>query len=275
MMGIGTINAQVEIEAQDYTYQTDRTFHYTSELFNFPFYPYMYEKGEQKINCGIGQVEIMLMQGFLMVKGLDGINNFNVIATTEKRFGNNFGFESNLIDANDAAIEATLKIITDEYAFPLAIILESKSFDPYILHLKNKTDVQAENEYKYFTRRAKVKARTYEDLRGKSILPFHYVNDMSQSLVIERVSVSDSTFIRFSEEMILVVDGDDQTNYEIKGIEYFNSKIEIEDSPIQWYIEIKLKTLDGSKKGLLTLYFTGSDKLYSYELGTQVFYLMP
>ena len=259
----------------DYSYQTDRNFFFESELFNYPFYPYKYEEGEEKKNVGIGQIMVVLYKGFLRIDGIEGLNNFNIISTNPKRFGPNYGFQCQLIDSRDPAIEGTLKVITDQYGFVLAIILESKQAGVYIFHLKDKPAFRVETENKYFSRRGKTKARTFEDLHGKQIFPFHWVPNTAESNLLERVSINDSCFIHITEEKVLVGIEGVKTNYEIKGLEYFNAKVALEGQAIQSYWEIKLRSVAGKQKQMLTLYFTANNTLYRYDIGNKIFYLKP
>lgn len=274
-----TVSAQFDEDEEgptDYTFQTDRNFYFVSEIFGYPFYPDSYEEkdGFGKNTVGVGEVKILLIQGYLQIDGVEGLNNFNVISINPKRFGDDFGFEAKLLDSRDPTISGTLKIITDNYGFVFLILFEAKGVGAYAFTIKDKPAYQVEIENKYFSRRGKTKANSLESLFGKTIMPFHWINGGQGESLMRKVSIQDSVYLRVKEDTIIVGSNGEREAFEVKNVSYFESN-STEDSPIATYIEVEVKPLNAKKKVAITLYFNRNDRLYRYDLGRESYFLKP
>ena len=187
----------VQLQAQYYTYITDRRFFEPADMIGYDFKPGAMEiPNEEKKDLDPGEYSFGITANNLYIKGegLQGVYNINNMQPAD------FGFKILLMNARDARLQGHLKVIQNKYGMVEALIFKRSSNDQEIIfYLLPSTSDLRDKEKEYFTDRGELVIDDKDSIWGKSIRPFIIMHRSEN--VQQRLQMIDSTYLTFTEEV--------------------------------------------------------------------------
>jgi hypothetical protein len=265
------INANGDFIEKKYSYNTDRIFHNDIDLFGYTFIPekmrFGAEKGEKLLSPG--QVNISIVQGLLILKGVAEEGSYSILSM----FTKDFGYEIELMNTKNTAQLAKAKILLDNKNQVDAITfqIKAKNGAAYIFLQAYKTDALINKETEFFTSRNKIDCRNAKkSLVGKTIRPYFKIERGPWGVRQNRIYMEDDFGLFFDSTAVKVFKaGGDTIKYSIKKLKDFHE--ERSDNPLQkYYYEYELIDFPGK---YLRLYASATNKMTLFEIQNTQFFL--
>ena len=185
------------LQAQHYTYITDRRFFEPAEMIGYDFKPGAMEiPNETKRDIDPGEYSFGITANNLYIKGegIQGVYNINNMQPAD------FGFKILLMNARDARLQGHLKVIQNKYGMVEALIFKRSTNDKEIIfYLLPISGDLMEKEKEYFTDRGELAIEDKDSIWGTTVRPFHIMH--LRENVQQRLQMADSTYFTFTEEI--------------------------------------------------------------------------
>lgn len=188
------------LQAQQYTYISDRRFFEPADMIGYDFKPSALEiPDETKMDIDPGEYSFGITFNYLYAKGEDvkGVYNINNMQPAD------YGFKVLLMNARDARLQGHLKVIQNKYGMVEALIFKRSSNDKEVIfYLPPISKNLRDKEKAYFTDRGELVFEDKDSIWGEAIRPFHIMH--MEENVQQRLQLEDSTYITFTEEVTIV-----------------------------------------------------------------------
>ena len=187
------------LEAQYFTYITDRRFFEPADLIGYDFKPGAMEIPNEEVReLAAGEYSFGVTFNNLYIKGegIEGVYNINNMQPQE------YGFKVFLMNARDARLQGHLKVIQNRYGMVESLIFKRSNKDKEIIfYLAPIPKVVKNKEKAYFTDRGELVIEDKDSIWGKAFRPFHIMH--MEENVQQRLQLVDSTYITFTEEITI------------------------------------------------------------------------
>lgn len=187
------------LQAQDYTFISDRRFFEPSEMIGYDFKPSLMEIPEgEKRDLDPGEYSFGITSNYLYTKGegIEGVYNINNMQPSE------YGFKVLLMNARNARLQGHLKVIQNKYGMVEALIFKRSSNEKEIIfYLSPISKGLQQKEKAFFTDRGELIIEDKDSIWGTTIRPFLIFH--SDETVQQRLQLRDSTYITFTEEVTI------------------------------------------------------------------------
>lgn len=189
------------LQAQNaYSYVSDRSFKQITDIIGWQFVPSQEEvKGNYKRNLSAGDVTFGITMNNLYVSGknIQGVYSINNMIPT------NFGFQLQLMNANNPTLQGHLKIALDNNRQAYGLLFKRSPKEPEMLfELPDIPKQIEEREKEYFSDKNEVIVQHIDSLWTRSFRPFYSFN--SESRIQRRLQVSDDVFFTFSMKTTII-----------------------------------------------------------------------
>jgi hypothetical protein len=189
------------LQAQNaYSYVSDRSFKQITDIIGWQFAPSQEEvKGNYKRNLNAGDVAFGVTMNNLYVTGknIQGVYSINNMVPT------NFGFQLQLMNANNPTLQGHLKIILDNNRQAYGLLFKRSPKDPEILYeLPDIPKHIEEREKEYFSDKNEVIVPHIDSLWTKGFRPFYSFN--GDNRIQRRIQISDDVFFTFSMKTTII-----------------------------------------------------------------------
>ncbi|MEZ4931763.1 MAG: hypothetical protein R2788_06570 [Saprospiraceae bacterium] len=188
------------LQAQHYTYISDRRFFEPADMIGYDFKPSAMEIPEeerQEIDPGEYSFGITANNLYIKGKGIEGVYNINNMQPQE------YGFKIFLMNARNARLQGHLKVIQNKYGMVEMLIFKRSANDKEIIfYLAPIPGRVLDQEKEYFTDRGELVIPDKDSIWGTTIYPFLILH--KQENIQQRLQLADSTYITFTEETTIV-----------------------------------------------------------------------
>ncbi len=188
------------LQAQHYTYISDRRFFEPADMIGYDFKPGLMEIPEgEKRTLGPGEYSFGVTANNLYIKGegIEGVYNINNMQPQE------YGFKVFLMNARNARLQGHLKVIQNKYGMVEMLIFKRSANDKEIIFYLPPIPGNVNNEEKdFFTDRGELVIPDKDSIWGKTIYPFLILHQAEN--IQQRLQLADSTYITFTEEVTVV-----------------------------------------------------------------------
>ncbi len=189
------------LQAQNaYSYVSDRSFKQITDIIGWQFVPSQEEiKGNYKRNLNAGEVTFGVTMNNLYVTGknIQGVYSINNMVPT------NFGFQLQLMNANNPTLQGHLKIALDNNRQAYGLLFKRSPKEPEMLFELPDIPKQVEDrEKEYFSDKNEVIVPHVDSLWTKTFRPFYSFN--GESRIQRRLQTSDDVFFTFSMKTTII-----------------------------------------------------------------------
>ncbi len=255
------VSQDVEKEADviTYTYITDKRYDIIHELAGEKFFPAGYQEGQgQAREIAPGQMAIQLQDQQILIKGVKGLEGFQVVSKSSNRIG----YIYELMDAKGKP--AKLKVVVDQDKYVNLVYFYSKSLGEHTFYMaeKSKEDIAAEQSY--FTSKEQYFIRSYQNLLEKEVVPYQAAKAGEGSP--KPIEKSAGIKITFNEENVVTPLG----TFPVKKAQTFQYKLKGHPA-VRSMIEISLK---GKMKKMM-VYINFKQQIEVIEFGDTRYFLRP
>lgn len=280
----------IMLQAQHYTYVSDRTFLASSDLLGYTFvpafivYPDEYDKEDsEEVAIGTGEFTFGITQNYLYIEGneIEGVYSINSINPTD------YGYIISTMNARNPTIQGHLKVVLDEYNYASALIFKmSTNTEEMIFKIANIQEDIEQEEIQFFTNMDNPPITT-DIIWNRTFYPFFRIGDKQQ-----RLRISDSVEISIATDTIITIkkkkekvdierfitisyigfdDNGNRTNfenrYEVKNLKERQSRDE-KATMDKYLIEAEVK---GLREKYIYFYLTEKRAISYIELGPNRF----
>ena len=189
------------VQAQEYTYVSDRTFLASSDFLGYTFipafivYPNEYNSEDlEEVPIGVNDFSFGITPSYLYIEGneIEGVYSINSINPT------NYGYIISTINARNPTIQGHLKIILDNYNKASSLIFKmSTDTDEMIFKIAEIPEKVEQKEAAFFTNMDNP-AITTNTIWNRTYYPFFRIAEKQQRLRIEdsvKISITMDTII--------------------------------------------------------------------------------
>ena len=201
------------LQAQEYTYVTDKTFNASSDLLGYTFIPatilYQNEfdpRNPDEVTVGVGDFSFSITQNYLYIEGndIEGVYSANSINPTE------YGYIIATMNARNPMIQGHLKIVLDNNNRANGLIFKkSTDTEEMIFKIADTPEYLERQEAAFFTN-IDNPALTVDNIWGKTFYPFFRIGESQQRLRMQdsvRISIhSDTTIVEKKKKQKVEID---------------------------------------------------------------------
>lgn len=191
----------VTLQAQEYTYVSDRTFLASSDLLGYTFipafliYPDEYDpENSEEVPIGVNEFSFGITQNYLYIEGneIEGVYSINSINPTD------YGYIISTMNARNPTIQGHLKVVLDDYNQASGLIFKmSTDTDEMIFKIAEIPENVDKEEALFFTNMDNP-ATTTDVIWNRTYYPFFRIGEKQQRLRIEdsvQISIATDTII--------------------------------------------------------------------------------
>ncbi|MFK7949758.1 MAG: hypothetical protein AB8G11_19365 [Saprospiraceae bacterium] len=278
------------LQAQEYTYISDRTFLASSDLLDYTFIPAFIvypdennSEDSEETPIGVNEFSFGITQNYLYIEGneIEGVYSINSINPTD------YGYIIATMNARNPTIQGHLKIILNDYNNANALIFKmSTNTDELIFKIAEIPEDIEKEEADFFTNMDNP-ATTTDVIWNRTYYPFFRIGEKQQRLRIEdsvEISIATDTIIikkkkkeKVEIERFITIsykgfdDNGNRTNYEqryeVKGLKERQSRDE-KATIDKYLIEAEVK---GLPEKFIFFYLNEKRAISKIELGPNQF----
>ena len=265
------ISANGDFIEKKYSYNSDRIFHRDIDLFGYTFIPekmrFGAEKGEKILSPG--QVNITIVQGLLILKGVAEEGSYSILSMLTK----DFGYEIELMNTKNTAQLAKAKVLLDDknQVDALTFQVKAKNGAAYIFLQAYKTDALINKELEFFSSRNQINCRNAKkELIGKTVRPYFKIERGAFGVRQSRIYMEDDYGLYFDSTAVKIFKANgDTVKYAVKKVKDFHE--ERSDNPLQKYMyEYELVDFPGK---YLRLYASATNTMTLFEIQNTQYFL--
>lgn len=253
-----------------FSYVSDKKFPTDIDLYGYVFVPekirFGAEKGEKLLSPG--QVSVSILQGMIIIKGINDAGSYNILSMTTQKFG----YEIELMNNKKTSLLAKAKILLDDKDQVDAITFQVKNGASYILLQAYKTDALMNKELEFFTKLKQLTLRNPQvSLNGKSVRPFFKIEQGAYGTRQSRIYMDEDYGLAFTATHVKVFKaGGDTVSYAIKKVkENHSERMNDENKKYQYQFEL----VDFPNK-YLYLYADATNRITSYTIGNVEYFML-
>lgn len=189
------------LKAQNaYSYVSDRSFKQITDIIGWQFVPSQEEvRGNYKNSLKAGDITFGITMNNLYVTGknIQGVYSINNMIPT------NFGFQLQLMNANNPTLQGHLKIALDNNRCAYGLLFKRSPKEPEILfELPDIPKQVEERDKEYFSDKGEVIIPHIDSLWTKSFRPFYSFN--SENRIQRRLQSIDDVYFTFSMKTTII-----------------------------------------------------------------------